>query len=87
MSNLRNWKAIKREVFEQSQNTLILVEDNNVTHYSKIEDKIETLEDWRGTEILGDCQILFVWTWAKRSDVFKLDSEDIERLLDNNQNK
>jgi len=82
MSNLRKWKAINKEVFEKSQNTLILVEDNEITHYSKIEDKLEIL-NWRGSkESLEEIQILFVWTWATRSDVFQLDFEDVIRLLE-----
>lgn len=83
MSNLRSWKAIKNPVFEQSQNTLIIQDRNadpEFSFYSKIEDKIEMLK-FANDDFCW--KILFAWVWAKRSDVFELDNDDIKRLLDN----
>jgi len=80
MSNVRSWKAIKREVFEQPNNTLIIFEWSNVEHFSKLEDKVAVLENSINDD---DIIVCLVWVWAKRSDVFKLDQEDMERLLDN----
>lgn len=80
MSNLRSWKAIKSEVFEQNQNTLIISEWSNVEFFSKIEDKKAVLENCIEDE---EVNVFFVWTGAKRSDVFRLDSEDMDRLLEN----
>ena len=88
MSNVRSWKAIKNPVFEQTQNTLIISDGDESIHFSKPEDKYEELRKlWLNAEEreerLECFEFLFVWVWAKRSDVFKLDAEDVERLLDN----
>ena len=80
MSNLRNWKAITKKVFEQTQNTLINETPDWFVFFSKLEDKINQLESLLQ---FSNWEAIFVWAWIKRSDVFKLDQEDMKRLLDN----
>ena len=80
MSTLRSWKSIIKEVFEQTQNTLINQTPDWFVFFSKLEDKINQLEN---LSQFSNWEAIFVWVWAKRSYVFKLDSEDIDRLLSN----
>jgi len=80
MSNTRNWKAITNEVFEQTQNTLINKTNSWFVFFSKSEEKYEQLENLLN---FSDWKALFVRTWKETSHVFELNSEDMERLIDN----